>query len=50
MMIDPDGEGELELLDDGTSTFPEGFVEPKAGSIVKVGERFEMELVDKLAE
>lgn len=42
LKIDPEGEGELSVSDeDPASKFPDGFVEPKAGAVVKVGELFE---------
>jgi len=44
MITNLDGEGELELVDDGQSSFPEGFVEPRVGSIVRIGELMQLEL------
>jgi hypothetical protein len=45
MIVDLDGEADLELIEDGDTYFPEGFTDPKAGSIVKVGDLFDVELL-----
>lgn len=48
--IDADGEGKLDLSDDGNDApFPADFVEPKVGSVVKVGDLFEGPMTEKVA-
>ena len=44
MITNLDGEGEIELVDDGVSSFPDGFVEPGVGSVIHVGELMQLEL------
>ena len=46
--IDAEGEGKLGVSDEGSeSRFPENFVEPKVGSVIKVGDIFEGPLQEK---
>lgn len=46
--IDAKGEGKLGVSDEGTeSRFPENFVEPKVGAVIKVGDIFEGPLHEK---
>lgn len=39
------GKGDLELVQDEEQLFPKGFVEPKAGSVLRVGELMELHFV-----
>ena len=47
--IGADGEGDLEFSDDG-EPFPENFPEPRAGSVLNIGDLVEAKLEDLLAE
>ena len=44
MLVDLDGEGELELMENDEELFAESFVEPKVGTVVKIGSAFEVTL------
>ncbi|HET6202841.1 MAG TPA: hypothetical protein VFI25_08575 [Planctomycetota bacterium] len=44
MVVDPKGKAKFKLIEDRKSFFPEGFPEPKPGSVVRVGELLELRL------
>ena len=44
LITDYDGEAELELVEGDDEFFPEGFDEARPGSVIRVGELFELEL------
>ncbi len=52
MVADLKGEAEFEFVDDGKNLFPEGFPEPKPGTVIRVGEllTFDMKTLEKLAD
>src|SRR5262245_38151919 len=52
LVTNPKGEAEFEFVEDGKNLFPEGFPEPRAGTVIRVGElmTFDMKTLEKLAD
>ena len=48
LILDMDGEAELELGGDEGDEFPDGFPEPKEGSIVRIGNDIQLTLKSEL--